>query len=528
MSIRILIPTILVLGLLSGLLSAEEGLLARLESETRALAAKADESVVILGVGEGALSAEDALAWAVRANWLAGAQKQDPHLATPRLLNAFARPAPKKVAAGVLVGSPPRIVTTVRAIGDSKQVKFRLSDGTQGIATRALLDKDLGVAVYDLPHEIKMTRKILEPDPARNLERGRFGVVSGGGGDASRRPLGLVLSRGSDTLGGFHYFDGVEGLPAGLPLVGSGGRLLGISYAQAAQNKSVANYSCVQCHQVSEPWLGEVTALAHFRNGVARSAYSALLAQSLHGKGAYGLALESFRAAHPTWTGTVARPGAFLPGWVIARVLDDLRKHGRVQHSYLGVILGQTAGRGESLGVQIVSVLKDSPAAQAGLKAGDRVRALDGERCHDPALLGRALVLKRPGENVRLGIVGKQEVVEVQLGNRSAAKHSLLTTGSLGLQCVELGEDLRGFLKLGADTRGVVVREVHAGSVAAKAGVQRGDVITEAGGGPVADLEELEAAVAGSEGVVFLKYLRGTKMLGASLKVPTGRNEKAR
>ncbi len=526
MSIRILIPTILVLGLLSGLLSAEEGLLARLESETRTLAAKADESVVILGVGEAALNAQVALAWAVRANWLAGAQKQDPHLAAPRLLSAwsaYGRQAPK-VAAGVLVGSPPRIVTTVRAIGDNKQVKFRLSDGTQGTATRALLDKDLGLAVYDLPHEVKMTRKILEPDPARNLARGRFGVVSGGGGDASRRPLGLALSRGSDTLGGLHYLDGVEGLPAGLPLVGSGGRLLGISYAQAAQNKAVANYSCVQCHQVSEPWLGDVT--AHFK--VANSAYSALLLQSFVKKGAYERAHGYFRTAHPTWTGTVARPGAFLPGWVIARVLDDLREHGRVQHSYLGVILGQTAGRGENLGVQIVSVLKDSPAARAGLKAGDRVRALDGERCHDPALLGRALVLKRPGENVRLGIVGKQEVVEVQLGNRSAAKHSLLTTGSLGLQCVELGEDLRGFLKLGADTRGVVVREVHAGSVAAKAGVQRGDVITEAGGGPVADLEELEAAVAGSEGVVFLKYLRGKETLGVSLKLPTGRNEKAR
>ncbi|MCZ6573133.1 MAG: PDZ domain-containing protein, partial [Planctomycetota bacterium] len=385
-------------------------------------------------------------------------------------------------------------------------------------ATRALLDKDLGVAVYDLPHGVKMTRKILEPDPARNLERGRFGVVSGGGGDASRRPLGLVLSRGSDTLGGFHYFDGVEGLPAGLPLIGSGGRLLGISYAQAAQNKAVANYSCVQCH------LGDVT--AHFK--VANSAYSALRLQSFLKKGAYERAHGFLRAAHPTWTGTVARPGAFLPGWVIARVLDDLREHGRVQHSYLGVILGQTAGRGEHLGVQIVSVLKDSPAARAGLKAGDRVRALDGERCHDPALLGRALVLKRPGENVRLGIVGKQEVVEVQLGNRSAAKRSLLTTGNLGLQCVELGEDLRGFLKLGADTRGVVVRDVQAGSVAAKAGVQRGDVITEAGGGPVADLEELEAAVAGSEGVVFLKYLRGKETLGVSLKLPTGRNEKAR
>ncbi len=119
------------------------------------------------------------------------------------------------------------------------------------------------------------------------------------------------------------------------------------------------------------------------------------------------------------------------------------------------------------------------------------------------------MVRTRPCENERLGIGGQQEGVQEQLGKRSSAKHSLLTTGSLGLRCVELGEDLRGFLKLGADTRGVVVREVHAGSVAAKAGVQRGDVITEAGGGPVADLEELEAAVAGSEGVVFLKYLRG-------------------
>ncbi|MFQ5845432.1 MAG: PDZ domain-containing protein, partial [Planctomycetota bacterium] len=173
----------------------------------------------------------------------------------------------------------------------------------------------------------------------------------------------------------------------------------------------------------------------------------------------------------------------------------------------------------------ILSVLKGSPAAQAGLERGDRIRSIDGVTCHDPKLLGRALVLRRPGQSLRLGVADRKEEITVTLGDRGEAERKLLTPGLLGLTCVELDDGLRGWLELDAGVKGVAVREVRAQSPAAKAGLRRGDVIVEASGAPVADLEELDAAVAAAEGEIFVKARRkGEKLpLGYVIRFPSSR-----
>jgi S1-C subfamily serine protease len=198
---------------------------------------------------------------------------------------------------------------------------------------------------------------------------------------------------------------------------------------------------------------------------------------------------------------------------VIRRVLDDLERHGAIKHAFLGVVVGDVQGE---RAVQITTVVRDSPAAAAGLTAGQRIEAIDDLACPSAALFARVLVLHRPGDEVTLVTGGKE--MKVRLGERAAEPANVATAEGLGLTCVELGAELRRFLGVDADLRGVAVQAVKEGSPAANAGIRRGDVITGGGGGAISDLEELKAALAGAKGTIELSGTRATGAWTATVK----------
>jgi serine protease Do len=194
--------------------------------------------------------------------------------------------------------------------------------------------------------------------------------------------------------------------------------------------------------------------------------------------------------------------GSFIMGSAVARMLDDLDRYGEVRHAYLGVVVGQMKGEGAGRGVEILSVLAGSPAAEAGLEQGSLIRSVDGATVLNPKFVTRALVQKRPGDRVRLVLVGREEEMLVTLGDRTKETSALRTPWDLGLSCSALGPELTAWLNVEAEVRGVAVGGVRKGSPAAKAGFVRGEIIVSADGEPIADLEELKAVVAGAKGKI--------------------------
>ncbi len=69
---------------------------------------------------------------------------------------------------------------------------------------------------------------------------------------------------------------------------------------------------------------------------------------------------------------------------------------------YLGI--SGRAAEGEDLGVLVAEILPGSPAAAAGLLAGDVIVSLDSEPMYDIAELSAAIKLRRPGETVEMTI----------------------------------------------------------------------------------------------------------------------------
>lgn len=82
-------------------------------------------------------------------------------------------------------------------------------------------------------------------------------------------------------------------------------------------------------------------------------------------------------------------------------------------------------------GVLITSVSEDSPAAKAGLKAGDVITAIDGEKVSSPGDLTRALGKKETGD-VSLTVVRDRSTRTVNVTPEKNPHPNIFKTGSLG------------------------------------------------------------------------------------------------
>ena len=173
-------------------------------------------------------------------------------------------------------------------------------------------------------------------------------------------------------------------------------------------------------------------------------------------------------------------------------------------------------------GVVVRDVTPGSPAATAGLKAGDRVVKVGDKEVKDAEGFLSAVAAHKPGDKLSLTVErdGKTETLTATLGDRPARRPELLAPPDarpqayLGVQMIPLAPDLRK--QLGVETEsGVVVAGVADESPAAKAGLRKDDVITAANGQPVRAPEDLRDAVlaAGVGKELALSVSRGDEKL---------------
>jgi putative serine protease PepD len=109
--------------------------------------------------------------------------------------------------------------------------------------------------------------------------------------------------------------------------------------------------------------------------------------------------------------------GFAVPSNTISQVVSKLVKGEKVEHPYLGVFI-QSASSGT--GAQVARLNGGSPAAKAGLKAGDVITSFAGETIASPADLTAAVASKQPGDKVNVTYVrnGKSHTTEITLGTR--------------------------------------------------------------------------------------------------------------
>jgi len=123
-------------------------------------------------------------------------------------------------------------------------------------------------------------------------------------------------------------------------------------------------------------------------------------------------------------TGASAGIGFATPSDLARGVIEQLRRDGRVERGWLGIAvqdMGEEAGPGmRNRGVQVQSVERGSPAARAGLRPGDVVTALNGERIETSRALIRGVAGTPPGQTIRITLTreGRPREMAVQVGRR--------------------------------------------------------------------------------------------------------------
>jgi putative serine protease PepD len=107
--------------------------------------------------------------------------------------------------------------------------------------------------------------------------------------------------------------------------------------------------------------------------------------------------------------------GFAIPSNTIRSVVTQLIATGKAEHAYLGVRIDTTASN-----ALISSVQPGTPAAKAGLKAGDAVTSLGGTKISSPEELASVINAHKPGDRVTVTYErgGQSQSVQLTLATR--------------------------------------------------------------------------------------------------------------
>ncbi|WP_455477337.1 Do family serine endopeptidase [Bartonella sp. B41] len=176
-----------------------------------------------------------------------------------------------------------------------------------------------------------------------------------------------------------------------------------------------------------------------------------------------------------------------IPATTAKKVVKQLIEKGSVQRGWLGVQIqsitkeiSDSIGLKEAKGVLVTDPL-EGPAEKAGIKAGDAIISVDGEKISDVRDLAKRIATIRPGETVILGVwrSGKEESIKVKLDSmpeKEAAKKGKKQLNKSN-NSDEILEDYGLVVALSDDGVGLVVTDVDSDSDAAEKGIHPGDLI---------------------------------------------------
>ncbi|MCX7952639.1 MAG: Do family serine endopeptidase [Deltaproteobacteria bacterium] len=367
---------------------------------------------------------------------------------------------------GVIISEDGHVVTNDHVAGRAEKIRVTFSDGKEEFAELVGSDSRTDIAV------LKVKRKDLRPAKLGDsdaLSVGEWVLAIGNPfGLTNTVTAGIVSAKGRSLLGGNQYEDFIQ-TDAAINPGNSGGPLVNLK--------------------------GEVV-------GINTAIFS-------RSGGYMGI-------------------GFAIPSNMVRNVVDQILKKGKVVRGWLGVSiqkltpeLSESFGYNSTRGVLVGQVQPNSPASKAGLETGDIIAYVDDIEITDTNQLRNLIASKQPGSsvNVRIFRKGKFKNFKVTLGELpeteqvagSKRERSEGVFEKLGLALQNLTPEAAR--QLGTSRRsGVVVVRVRPGSMAQLSGFAPQDIIIEANGSEINNLEDLNRVVtkeALQKGVRFIVENRG-------------------
>ena len=204
------------------------------------------------------------------------------------------------------------------------------------------------------------------------------------------------------------------------------------------------------------------------------------------------------------------------------------------EKAFLGVVTEE-----DDKGAKITDVTNNSAAEKAGLKEGDVIIRIDDTKIENHEQLSKAITKHKPEEKVTIVYLrdGKEQKAAVALGKTSF--NGVYTMPKVATTPPDMAFDFdqggmsqsyyypsRGRIGIKAqdteDGKGVKVLEVNDESLAEKAGIKEGDIITEFDGKSINSADDLASAAKASKekSSISVKFTRDGKAQSAEIKIP--------
>lgn len=170
------------------------------------------------------------------------------------------------------------------------------------------------------------------------------------------------------------------------------------------------------------------------------------------------------------------------------RIVADLVRFGHVQPVWIG-LHGRTVTSREDddrpRGFRVRSVEPDSPAARAGIRAGDQIVSVDNTPIDSEEAFETALSTRGPGRSMKIGLKNTS-------GERAVTLSGQMPPADYGVRLLreELGMSLRPV------RGGLRISIVNGRSAAARAGLESGDLLLALNGTEVNEVEDVNRVLA--------------------------------
>ena len=207
-------------------------------------------------------------------------------------------------------------------------------------------------------------------------------------------------------------------------------------------------------------------------------------------------------------TGSYSGYGFAIPTAIMNKVVADLKQYGTVQRAVIGIQGGDVKnfvdaqkedGKevdfGTMEGIYIDKVIDDGAAADADLKKGDVIVAIDGQNVTRMAELQEILAQKRPGDKVSLTYMRdkKKHTVNITLKNEQGTTKVVKNADLdiLGGNFREINKEKMSQLNI---SYGLEVIKVNKGKLA-EAGISRGFIIQKINDESIKTIDDLQKVV---------------------------------
>ncbi len=204
--------------------------------------------------------------------------------------------------------------------------------------------------------------------------------------------------------------------------------------------------------------------------------------------------------------------GFAIPINMAHEIMQQLIRYGEVKRGRLGAQaqdltpqLAEAFNIPFRRGAVVSYVEKGSSADRAGLKPGDIVTQINGKTVRNANMLRNSMGLLRIGQTVQMKVLRDKKtlMLKATVAEQDKSKDSIKGEKlHAQLSGTEL-QNIQPSSKLYGRIEGVIISAVEPGSIAARTGLRRGDIITSANRKNIKNIAELQTAIAKNKGLLI-------------------------